>query len=125
MNVNCFKILFLFIETFRLDFIHNYTHCNALLRVNGEYSNCRTNIEISISVIFILDTLAMSGYQPTWINLLPLNIRDDQSIENSWLHLGGTPQAPISLINNLVGKPGFTGCMQSLKINGRSLNIFR
>lgn len=71
------------------------------------------------------DTLAMSGYQPTWINLLPVNIRDDQNIENSWLHLGGTPQAPVSLINNLVGKPGFTGCMQDLKINGHSLNIFR
>lgn len=67
----------------------------------------------------------MSGYQPTWINLLPVNIREDQNIENSWLHLGGTPQAPISLINNLVGKPGFTGCMQSLKINGQTLNIFR
>ncbi|XP_037042682.1 protein eyes shut [Bradysia coprophila] len=87
-----------------LDFIHNYTHCKAFLRVN--------------------DTLAMSGYQPTWLNLLPLNIRYEQNIENSWLHLGGTPQAPISLVNNLVGKPGFTGCMQSLRINGQSLNIF-
>lgn len=78
-----------------------------------------------LSLCLFADTLAMSGYQPTWINLLPVNFRNDETIENSWLHLGGTPQAPISLINNLVGTPGFTGCMQSLQMNGRSLNIYR
>lgn len=67
----------------------------------------------------------MSGYQPTWIYLLPANIRDSQNVENAWLHLGGTPQSPSNMVNNLAVKPGFTGCMQSLKINGQSVSIYR
>lgn len=68
----------------------------------------------------------MSGDQPTWINLYPLEYQNGQPIiKNAWLHLGGTPQAPIGLINGLAGNQGFTGCLHTLKINGISRQIYR
>lgn len=91
---------------FRLDFSRNLTHCNASLRVN--------------------DTLAMSGDQPTWINSNRYEQQQQgQLVRNTWLHLGGTPQAPIGLVNGLAGGQGFTGCLHTLKINGIPRQIYR
>ncbi|XP_058980715.1 protein eyes shut isoform X2 [Musca domestica] len=90
-----------------LDFSRNYTHCNASLLVN--------------------DTLAMSGDQPTWLKLLPPRMHTPETILNTWLHLGGAPQAPIGLIIELPPSQsgtGFTGCLHSLKINEDSREIF-
>lgn len=96
----------LFHYYYRLDFSRNYTHCNASLRVN--------------------DSLAMSGDQPTWINMFPYDYQNGNPIiENTWLHLGGTPQAPIGLITGLGNNQGFTGCLHSLKINGNPREIYR
>lgn len=86
-------------------FTRNHTHCNASLRVN--------------------ETLAMSGDQPTWLNLIPYEYQNLNAIQNTWLHLGGTPQAPIGLINGIAGGQGFTGCLYSLKINGQTKDIHR
>ena len=91
----------------RLDFSRNYTHCNASLLVN--------------------DTLAMSGDQPTWLKLLPPRLHTPDTILNTWLHLGGAPQAPIGLIIELPPSQsgtGFTGCLHSLRINEESREIF-
>lgn len=93
--------------TFRLDFSRNYTHCNASLLVN--------------------DTLAMSGDQPTWLKLLPPRLHTPEVILNTWLHLGGAPQAPIGLIIELPpaqSGTGFTGCLHTLRINGQAREIF-
>ncbi|XP_068151971.1 protein eyes shut [Drosophila tropicalis] len=90
-----------------LDFSRNYTHCNASLLVN--------------------DTLAMSGDQPTWLKLLPSRLHTPEAILNTWLHLGGAPQAPIGLIIELPpaqSGTGFTGCLHSLRINGQGREIF-
>ncbi|KAH8413382.1 hypothetical protein KR009_010472 [Drosophila setifemur] len=90
-----------------LDFSRNYTHCNASLLVN--------------------DTLAMSGDQPTWLKLLPARLHTPEAILNTWLHLGGAPQAPIGLIIELPpaqSGTGFTGCLHTLRINGQSREIF-
>ncbi|KAH8289904.1 hypothetical protein KR018_002771, partial [Drosophila ironensis] len=90
-----------------LDFSRNYTHCNASLLVN--------------------DTLAMSGDQPTWLKLLPQRLHTPEAILNTWLHLGGAPQAPIGLIIELPpaqSGTGFTGCLHTLKINGQARDIF-
>ncbi|XP_030556958.1 protein eyes shut, partial [Drosophila novamexicana] len=90
-----------------LDFSRNYTHCNASLLVN--------------------DTLAMSGDQPTWLKLLPPRLHTPEVILNTWLHLGGAPQAPIGLIIELPpaqSGTGFTGCLHTLRINGQSREIF-
>ncbi|XP_037819163.1 LOW QUALITY PROTEIN: protein eyes shut-like [Lucilia sericata] len=90
-----------------LDFSRNYTHCNASLLVN--------------------DTLAMSGDQPTWLKLLPPRLHTPDTILNTWLHLGGAPQAPIGLIIELPPSQsgtGFTGCLHSLRINEESREIF-
>ncbi|XP_030383778.1 protein eyes shut [Scaptodrosophila lebanonensis] len=90
-----------------LDFSRNYTHCNASLLVN--------------------DTLAMSGDQPTWLKLLPTRLHTPEVILNTWLHLGGAPQAPIGLIIELPpaqSGTGFTGCLHSLRINGQAREIF-
>lgn len=92
---------------FRLDFSRNLTHCNASLLVN--------------------DTLAMSGDQPTWLKLLPSRMHTPDAIQNTWLHLGGAPQAPIGLIIELPpaqSGTGFTGCLHSLRINGEDRDIF-
>lgn len=91
----------------RLDFSRNYTHCNASLLVN--------------------DTLAMSGDQPTWLKLLPPRLHTPEAILNTWLHLGGAPQAPIGLIIELPpaqSGSGFTGCLHTLRINGQAREIF-
>jgi len=91
----------------RLDFSRNYTHCNASLLVN--------------------DTLAMSGDQPTWLKLLPPRLHTPEAILNTWLHLGGAPQAPIGLIIELPpaqSGTGFTGCLHTLRINGQAREIF-
>ncbi|XP_017097727.3 protein eyes shut isoform X2 [Drosophila bipectinata] len=90
-----------------LDFSRNYTHCNASLLVN--------------------DTLAMSGDQPTWLKLLPPRLHTPEAILNTWLHLGGAPQAPIGLIIELPpaqSGTGFTGCLHTLRINGQGREIF-
>ncbi|XP_055376615.1 protein eyes shut [Condylostylus longicornis] len=90
-----------------LDFSRNFTHCNASLLVN--------------------DTLTMSGDQPTWLKLLPNRMHIADLILNTWLHLGGAPQAPIGLIIELPpaqSGTGFTGCLHSLKINGEERDIF-
>ncbi|KAH8281394.1 hypothetical protein KR054_000271, partial [Drosophila jambulina] len=90
-----------------LDFSRNYTHCNASLLVN--------------------DTLAMSGDQPTWLKLLPSRLHTPEAILNTWLHLGGAPQAPIGLIIELPpaqSGTGFTGCLHTLRINGQAREIF-
>ncbi|EDV99320.1 protein eyes shut [Drosophila grimshawi] len=90
-----------------LDFSRNYTHCNASLLVN--------------------DTLAMSGDQPTWLKLLPPRLHTPEVILNTWLHLGGAPQAPIGLIIELPpaqSGTGFTGCLHTLRINGQPREIF-
>ncbi|XP_017859576.1 PREDICTED: protein eyes shut-like [Drosophila arizonae] len=90
-----------------LDFSRNYTHCNASLLVN--------------------DTLAMSGDQPTWLKLLPPRLHTPEVILNTWLHLGGAPQAPIGLIIELPpaqSGTGFTGCLHTLRINGQAREIF-
>ncbi|KAM7353986.1 eyes shut isoform 2-T8 [Cochliomyia hominivorax] len=90
-----------------LDFSRNYTHCNASLLVN--------------------DTLAMSGDQPTWLKLLPPRLHTPDTILNTWLHLGGAPQAPIGLIIELPPSQsgtGFTGCLHSLRINEDTREIF-
>ncbi|KAI9585808.1 hypothetical protein GQX74_001655 [Glossina fuscipes] len=90
-----------------LDFSRNYTHCNASLLVN--------------------DTLAMSGDQPTWLKLLPSRMHSPEAILNTWLHLGGAPQAPIGLIIELPPSQsgsGFTGCLHSLRINEETREIF-
>ncbi|CAD7079574.1 unnamed protein product [Hermetia illucens] len=90
-----------------LDFSRNLTHCNASLLVN--------------------DTLAMSGDQPTWLKLLPSRMHTPDAIQNTWLHLGGAPQAPIGLIIELPpaqSGTGFTGCLHSLRINGEDRDIF-
>ncbi|XP_034670265.1 protein eyes shut [Drosophila subobscura] len=90
-----------------LDFSRNYTHCNASLLVN--------------------DTLAMSGDQPTWLKLLPQRLHTPEVILNTWLHLGGAPQAPIGLIIELPpaqSGTGFTGCLHTLRINGQGREIF-
>lgn len=67
----------------------------------------------------------MSGDQPTWIRMLPLDQRPLHGFENAWLHLGGTPQAPVGLISDMSGGQGFTGCLYALKINGQPTDIFR
>lgn len=90
-----------------MDFSRNYTHCNASLLVN--------------------DTLAMSGDQPTWLKLLPPRLHTPDTILNTWLHLGGAPQAPIGLIIELPPSQsgtGFTGCLHSLRINEDTREIF-
>ncbi|XP_053960264.1 protein eyes shut isoform X4 [Anastrepha ludens] len=90
-----------------LDFSRNFTHCNASLLVN--------------------DTLAMSGDQPTWLKLLPPRMHTPEVILNTWLHLGGAPQAPIGLIIELPpaqSGTGFTGCLHSLRINEETREIF-
>ncbi|GAB0086236.1 Protein eyes shut [Sergentomyia squamirostris] len=89
-----------------LDFSRNFSHCNASLRVN--------------------DTLAMSGDQPTWLGAAGQKRHPGKIIQSAWLHLGGAPQAPFGLINDLpaAGGEGFTGCLRSLKINGQPRQIF-
>ncbi|XP_059616648.1 protein eyes shut, partial [Phlebotomus argentipes] len=89
-----------------LDFSRNFSHCNASLRVN--------------------DTLAMSGDQPTWLGAARPERRPGKIIQSAWLHLGGAPQAPFGLINDLpaAGGEGFTGCLRALKINGQPRQIF-
>lgn len=69
----------------------------------------------------------MSGDQPSWMKLMapPTKVGQQPIVQNTWLHLGGTPQAPIGLINGVTGSQGFTGCLHSLKINGRSQEIHR
>lgn len=79
----------------------------------------------------------MSGDQPTWLSTLqPDNYKnnnddnngssnDKKIILNTWLHLGGAPQAPFGLMNNIPGGQGFTGCLNNLKINGIARQIFR
>ena len=67
----------------------------------------------------------MSGDQPTWIKLLQNEQRTSKAIQNAWLHLGGTPQAPIGLMNDMPNGQGFTGCLHSLGINGNQYDIFR
>lgn len=86
-----------------LDFSANHSHCNASLRIN--------------------DTLAMSGDQPTWLAEEPLG--KSKTIENVWLHLGGSPQTPVVLMSELPGGQGFTGCLHTLKINDEAKEIFR
>uniref|UniRef100_A0A1B0F026 EGF-like domain-containing protein n=1 Tax=Lutzomyia longipalpis TaxID=7200 RepID=A0A1B0F026_LUTLO len=91
-----------------LDFSRNFSHCNASLRVN--------------------DTLAMSGDQPTWLSAAARqDRRPGRVIQSAWLHLGGAPQAPFGLINDLpaAGAEGFTGCLRTLRINGQPRQIFR
>lgn len=92
-----------FTVTVELDFSRNHSHCNASLRVN--------------------DTLAMSGDQPTWLGSKSLG--KSKTIENVWLHLGGSPQTPIVLMAELPGALGFTGCLHSLRINDEYKEIFR
>jgi protein eyes shut len=86
-----------------LDFSRNHSHCNASLRIN--------------------DTLAMSGDQPTW--LVVKTPGKTNTINNIWLHLGGSPQTPVVLMSELPGGQGFTGCLHSLKINENLKEIFR
>lgn len=78
------------------------------------------------------DTLAMSGDQPTWLSTLQSGNNDGHGdggdkkiVLNTWLHLGGAPQAPFGLMNNIPGGQGFTGCLHNLKINGNQRQIFR
>lgn len=66
----------------------------------------------------------MSGDQPTWLNLQENEQHMTKSIQNTWLHLGGAPQAPFGLINDVPGGQGFAGCLHDLKINGKSREIF-
>lgn len=69
----------------------------------------------------------MSGDQPTWLRLLPTHMQTPEAILSTWLHLGGAPQAPIGLIIELptgTSGAGFTGCLHSLQINGKSREIF-
>ncbi|XP_046801191.1 protein eyes shut isoform X2 [Lucilia cuprina] len=69
----------------------------------------------------------MSGDQPTWLKLLPPRLHTPDTILNTWLHLGGAPQAPIGLIIELPPSQsgtGFTGCLHSLRINEESREIF-
>lgn len=66
----------------------------------------------------------MSGDQPTWIRTLPTGQDSTQGLENAWLHLGGTPQAPVGLISDMSSGQGFTGCLYALKINGEPTDIF-
>ncbi len=87
-----------------LDFSRNHSHCNASLRIN--------------------DTLAMSGDQPTWLGMKNLE-RSSKMIKSVWLHLGGSPQAPVVLMSELPGGQGFTGCLHSLRINDMRKEIFR
>jgi protein eyes shut len=87
-----------------LDFSANHSHCNASLRIN--------------------DTLAMSGDQPTWLGEKH-NLGMSKTIENVWLHLGGSPQTPVVLMSELPGGQGFTGCLHTLKINDEPKEIFR
>lgn len=67
----------------------------------------------------------MSGDQPTWLSLQSNGRQTAKSIMNTWLHLGGAPQAPFGLMTELPGGQGFTGCLHDLKINGKSKEIFR
>lgn len=93
----------------------------------------------------------MSGDQPTWLNwarnrggyrrfgtttttqtpppiLNTGDIRDDRKhVKNVWLHLGGAPQLDqtVGLFNDLPAGQGFTGCLHSLRINGKIKEIFR
>lgn len=67
----------------------------------------------------------MSGDQPTWIRSLAPGQRPSHMLENAWLHLGGTPQAPVGLVSDMTGGQGFTGCLYALKINGDSVDVFR
>lgn len=48
-------------------------------------------------------------------------------VKNVWLHLGGAPQLDqtVGLFNDLPAGQGFTGCLHSLRINGRTKEIFR
>lgn len=95
----------MFMINYRLNFSRNHTHCNASLRIN--------------------DTVAMSGDQRTWLSTIPHDQIINTVIQSTWLHLGGTPQAPIGLINGLAGGQGFTGCLHSLLINGIPKHIYR
>lgn len=103
-----------------MDFSQNHSHCNASLRVN--------------------ETLAMSGDQPTWLNVnakSKYGLRKNRPVEvdtnvkafvkSVWLHLGGAPQLDqtIGLFNDLPAGQGFAGCLHSLRINERSREIFR
>lgn len=106
-------VQFLFSRPFsfpRLDFSRNFSHCNASLKVN--------------------DSLALSGDQSTWLGKVmskaaSATADDRPIILNTWLHLGGAPQAPIGLISALPGaSTGFTGCLHSLRINGRKRDLF-
>jgi EYS protein len=86
-----------------LDFSRNHSHCNASLRIN--------------------ETLAMSGDQPTWLGSKSLG--KTKTVNNVWLHLGGSPQTPVVLMSELPGSQGFTGCLHTLKINEEPKEIFR
>lgn len=86
----------------------------------------------------------MSGDQPTWLTSKVPSVASststskykptltgpsysgrDKAIYSIWLHLGGAPQGPIGLMNEIPAGQGFTGCLHSLKINGAKKNIFR
>ncbi|XP_069677103.1 protein eyes shut isoform X2 [Periplaneta americana] len=80
-----------------------------LLPSSSEFRRCAASLRIN-------STLAMSGEQ---MAVTPTPTRAD-----SWLHLAGIPpqflvpnEAPLTV--------GFTGCMQALKIDNRSLSVFR
>lgn len=79
----------------------------------------------------------MSGDQPTWLNpnptrrfgrplAAPVAPNGELYVKNVWLHLGGAPQLDqtIGLFNDLPAGQGFTGCLHSLKINGKSKEMF-
>lgn len=70
----------------RLEFTKDLNYCNASLKVNN--------------------TLSMSGNQIAFMERFTKS--------NSWLHLGGIPQEYVR--DYVVTVPGFTGCMNGLKV---------